>query len=1167
MTPHAHLPWVCRRCVLGMLLACLMLATAQANSAERGRTALAVPGCWEEVSGGRFADYDGIAWHRAFVRVPAGWAGQELGLAVEQVDNACEVYVNGERVGAAGSFPPNYASGLHMAARHRVPTELVKFGELNVVAIRVYDAEGRGGFKGAAPALVCATEAVVLAGNWQFRAGDDAAWAVGEPPADGTAVFEQVTDAAAVAATMPGRLAPAAEAATFRVAEDLEVELVLAEPEVRQPVFMTFDERGRLWVVQYLQYPFPAGLKILSEDRYLRATYDKVPPPPPHHYRGADRVSIHEDTDGDGRFDRHKTFLEGLNIVTAVQPGRGGVWVLNPPYLLFYPDADRDDVPDADPEVHLAGFGLEDTHSNVSCLTWGPDGWLYAAQGSTVSGQVVRPGMDRTPVSSMGQLIWRYHAEERRYEIFAEGGGNAWGVEIDAAGRLFSGHNGGDTRGFHYVQGGYYQKGFGKHGPLSNPYTFGYFTAMPHPSVPRFTHTFVIYDGVGLPARYHGRLFGVAPLLNHVVCARLERLGSSFRTEDEGYALEAGDRWFRPVDIKAGPDGALYVADMYEGEIAHLRHHEGKIDKTSGRIWRIKARGGGPAPRVGDLGALSTPELAALLAHPNKWHRRTALRLLGDRRDASANGHLRQQLLESRGQLALESLWALHLSGGFTEEAAQEALAHAEPLVRAWAVRLLGDAGCVTAELAARLAELAAVEPAVEVRSQLASTARRLPAEQGLPIVRRLLEHDEDAGDVHLPLLLWWAIEARCGEDRERVLAMFADAGLWERRLVVEHICPRLMRRFAATGRRQDLAMCGRLVELAPHEEAVRVLVRGFEEAMAGRRLPEMPASLARAIERLGGQSPLLALRQGDAEAIALAMKTIADPQADVQQRLQYVQVFGEIRQSACIPVLLGLLSQAADDALRGAALSALAAYDEPEIAQRVLGLLPSFPDELRASGLLLLASRQAWALRLVEAIEAGAIDPAAVPLDVVRLLTAHREPRIAEPVARIWGQVEGASTAEMQEELVRCRQAVLSGKGDPYSGKRLFAAACAKCHRLFGEGGDVGPDLTAYKRDDVENLLLHVVHPSAEIREGFGTWQALTGGGRLLAGLLIERDEQAVVLRTSDGQNVTLLMEDLEELIPQQKSLMPEGLTRSLSDQQVRDLAAYLRSTQPLPE
>ena len=193
----------------------------------------------------------------------------------------------------------------------------------------------------------------------------------------------------------------------------------------------------------------------------------------------------------------------------------------------------------------------------------------------------------------MGQLIWRYHPETRRYEVFAEGGGNAFGVEIDAKGRIYSGHNGGDTRGFHYVQGAYYQKGFNKHGPLSNPYAFGYFPAMKHDRVPRFTHTFVIYEADALPQTYRGLLFGLAPLLNHVVMSRVLLDGSSFQTSDVGLAVSSQDPWFRPVDIKLGPDGALYIADWYDRQVNHYRNHEGQIDSGNGRIYRLRARDSG----------------------------------------------------------------------------------------------------------------------------------------------------------------------------------------------------------------------------------------------------------------------------------------------------------------------------------------------------------------------------------------------------------------------------------------------------------------------------------------------------------------------------------------------------------------------------------------------
>ena len=234
-----------------------------------------------------------------------------------------------------------------------------------------------------------------------------------------------------------GPISPVESLEQFEVFDDLEIDQLLVEPLVKQPVFLNFDERGRMWVVQYQQYPHPAGLKMTSRDNYWRAIYDKVPPAPPNHIRGRDKITIHEDTDGDGVLDRHKTFVEGLNIVTSLAHGRGGVWLLNPPYLLFYPDKNRDDIPDSDPVVHLAGFGLEDTHSVVNSLRWGPDGWLYAAQGSTVSAKVRRPGFDEKEILSMGQNIWRYHPGTRRYEVFAEGGGNAFGVEFDAQGRLW----------------------------------------------------------------------------------------------------------------------------------------------------------------------------------------------------------------------------------------------------------------------------------------------------------------------------------------------------------------------------------------------------------------------------------------------------------------------------------------------------------------------------------------------------------------------------------------------------------------------------------------------------------------------------------------------------------------------------------------------------------
>jgi len=961
-----------------------------------------------------------------------------------------------------------------------------------------------------------------------------------------------------------GPLPPAEALNRFLVHEDLELDQVLAEPAVRQPVFLNFDERGRMWGVQYIQYPHPAGLKMLSRDKFWRAVYDRVPAAPPNHAPGLDKITIHEDTDGDGKFDKQTTFVEGLNIATACARGRGGVWVLNPPYLLFYPDADDNDVPDGPPVVHLEGFGLEDTHSVVNSLCWGPDGWLYAAQGSTVTGNVKRPGLDKQPRTSMGQLIWRYHPESRRYEIFAEGGGNAFGVEIDSKGRIFSGHNGGDTRGFYYPQGAYLQKGFTKHGPLSNPYAFGFFPPMKHHNVPRFTHTFVIYEAEALPEQYRGKLFGVAPLLSHVVFSEIELEGTAFRTKDLGTPVSSGDPFFRPVDIKLGPDGALYIADWYDKQTNHYRNHEGQIDTSNGRIYRLRAKGAKPIAPF-DLRKESTPALIDRLASTNRWERQTALRLIADRKDSAQIPELRKRLANATGQQALELLWALNLCGGLDEETAFRLLDHSEPFVRLWTIRLLGDARDTTTRLGVKLSQVAVKEPNAEVRAQLASSAKRLPAGTGLAIVAGLVQHAEDADDPQIPLLIWWAVESKCEAERGDVMTMLADGNFWKQKLVQQHLLSRLMQRFAATGHRKDLLVCAKLLTISPDADCTAQLMSGFEEAFRGRPLGALPVELTQALDKAGGGSDLLAVRQGKAEAIERALKVVADAKADPRERIQFVQVFGEVAKPAAVSVLLTALKDAKDDGLRMAILTSLQIYDDPALADAILKAYPKFSDDVKAVAQNLLASRRAWSLELLTAVNAKKIPHETLPLDVVRRMTVHRDDRIAQLVNKYWGSVAGATTAEMQQQIEKLGSVLRSGMGDPYQGKKLFTQHCSKCHTLFGAGGQIGPDLTTHKRDDVDNMLLHIVNPSAEIREGFETQQVVTEDGRTLSGFLVDRDNQVIVLRGTDGQTVTIPQSQVEEMVPQRKSLMPELLLKEFSDQQVRHLFAYLRSTQPL--
>ncbi len=1153
------------------------LASAQDKTPGTKWHMVPVPDSWKRQLGGALATKDGYAWYRCFVRVPAEWKGQKIELNVEPVDDARQTFINGQQVGATGTFPPQFRSGLGEKSRFRIPDEALRFGKINLIAVRTYMKDARSNFLVAAPILLSGKRAIRTEGSWQYRPGDNKDWATSDIPKtladDAPAFFTKVDQVKNIELYLRRRkgdtdpLAPAEAIKSFQVSKDLRWEQVLAEPLIGQPLFINWDERGRLWVLNYKQYPDPAGLKMVSRDKYLRAVYDKVPLPPPHGVRGRDKITIHEDTDGDGQFDKHKTFVDGLNIASSFARGRGGVFVLNPPYLLFYPDHNDDDIPDSDPIVLLEGFGLEDSHSVANSLRWGPDGWLYACQGSTTTGHIKRPGIDKEPTHSMGQLIWRYHPETRQYEIFAEGGGNTFGVEIDSQGRIFSGTNGGNARGFHYVQGAYERKGFSKHGALSNPYAFGYFPTMKHHSVPRFTHNFIIYDGNTLPEKFHGRLFGIEPLQGQLVQSDIRPDTTTFQTRDIDRPVKCTDQWFRPVDIKVGPDGAIYVCDMYEQRIDHSSHYAGRVTPDTGRVYRLT----GPTPPkqvAFDYGKLPTQSLVALLTHPNKWHRQTAQRLLADRRDRSALPALRQLLRKHDGQIALEALWALNLSRGMTDDAALEQLDHEDQYVRLWTVRLLGDRKTVSARVGAKLIALAAREPYAEVRSQLGSSARRLPVEICLPVIRNLLTHDEDMKDLHIPLVLWWAIEAKAGGNHDQVVAMFRDKTLWDRPLVKTHMLDRIIRRYALAGSRQDLLACAGLLQLAPSREHQQTLIKGFETAFAGRSLANLPDELIAAIKTAGGGSVTLQLRQGLPEATRTALQTISTPNADKAQRLAFIRIFGEVTNPAAVPVLQQVVSKDKSEQLRRAALLSMQSYPDAGIGNRVITLHNTLPEPLRESAQSLLVSRRDWASQFLAAIDSGAIDKQAVPVEIQRKLLLHNNKDINNLVRKHFGQVSGATTQQMQKRIEELNDMLVTAKGagNPYSGKVLYRQTCGKCHTLFTEGGKIGPDLTGFKRDDIRGILMNVINPSAEIRKGFENYTVLTESGRIVTGFIADQDNQVVVVRGVNGQNIVVPRDDIDEMVANPKSVMPDGLLDKLSNEQIKHLFAFLRITQPLP-
>jgi putative membrane-bound dehydrogenase-like protein len=846
----------------------------------------------------------------------------------------------------------------------------------------------------------------------------------------------------------------------FVAREGYTVSLVASEPMVRQPLDLHFDERGRLWVVQYLQYPFPAGSKITYYDQYLRAQYDKIPAPPPRHVRGADRVTILEDRDGDGTFETDRTFLEGMNLTTSVLPDHDGVWVLQSPYLVFYPDRDHDDIPDGDPEVHLSGFGIEDTHSLASNLHWGPDGWIYGATGSTTT-------LDIQGTRLLGQGIWRYHPTRRTFEVFAEGGGNTFSLEFDSEGRAFSGTNSGATRGLHYAQGATYVKGWTKHGPAMSPFIFGFLEHMDHEGyTQRFPQTFLLYQGGAMP-ELEGRVVVGMALTSRVQVSQLFRQTSTFRTVDLDPLITTDDRTFRPVDIEAGPDGAIYVADWTDLRLSHLNPAD-TWDKSNGRIYRIAPKDF-LRPRVRDLRAASESELLVLLRDSNRELREQARRQLAIRPAAGVVEPLRQRLVAAAPD-SLEALWVLNLRGELGERELAAQLKHPAAPVRRWAARLLGDRNGVDDATARALVALAAQETDLEVLSQLASSAKRLAPPHALGIVKALVARTESAADRHLPLLLWWAVEAQVERGREEILRLVSDPAVWASPLFQQEIAPRIGRRFTADqGPRRvvslsqgsfsewsieradehfqrNLDFCARLLEAAPDDQAAAQLLQGMATGFSGKPFLAAPDGFRRALTaRASVASSFAAValraRTGDAEAQNEAVRQLSGAHPAPEAQLAWLSLIRDTTPAGAGKTLEAMLVGTPSELLQASILEALGAYDHAESARRVLQLHASFPPRIQARASSLLCSSPAWASELVRAIQAGNFDAGSLASEARAALRRQKS-----PVVIAWLNA-GADQAGAMDPARRAAQQLFE------TGRVGFNLSCAPCHLESGEG------------------------------------------------------------------------------------------------------------------
>ena len=948
--------------------------------------------------------------------------------------------------------------------------------------------------------------------------------------------------------------------------------LFAGEPDVVQPIALTFDDRGRMWVVECLSYP--------DWDREPTAT-------------GRDRVVIFEDADGDGRFDSRKVFWDHGSNLSGIELGFGGVWLCSTPNLVFVPDADGDDAPDGEPQIVLDGWDINAKHNVFNGLAWGPDGWLYGCNGILSNSKIGPPGSPAAERTEINCGVWRYHPTKKIHEAVAHGTTNPWGLDFDDLGQMFI-TNCVIHHLWHVIPGAHFQRMFGQD---IDPYSFrlmescadhihwggGHWTTsrggQGEHDKPGGGHAHsgaMVYLGDNWPDEYRGGLFTCnihGTRVNHDL---LERRGSGFVAHHGDDVFQMHDPWFRGLVVKQGPDGGVYVSDWTDsGEC----HDYEEVHRTSGRIYKMSY--GRPKPFTTDLAKLSDAELVALQLHKNDWQVRHARRLLQERAAAGTLAPETRaalvQLLKEQPDVTrkLRALWALHAIGDLSDEGIAELLESPEEYVRGWAIQLALEDRQVSPELLAKFEALAKSDPSPVVRLYLASGMQRLPLGERWNLAAALVAHGEDAADANLPLMVWYGIQPLISADATRALALSQPAKI---PLVRQFLARRAASGIPAEVEKQSpeaLAPVANVLAEAQDSQVQLDLLSGVREALAGRRRVLAPHGWRETYEKLSAsknrevrdQATLLALTFGDAGAFAAMRKAVMDRAAPIERRQRALEALVEQRDAETAPLVEKLIQE---PALRGAALRALAAYADAKAPEIILRNYASFNDAERADAILTLASRPAFALALLDAIDRERIPRRDISAFTIRQLQSMKDDQVNERLAQVWGAVR-ATTQDKVATIGKFKSLLPPDrlqKADRSAGRGLFVRHCGACHKLFGEGGQVGPELTGSQRANLDYLLENLIDPSAIVARDYQMTVLATEDGRILNGIIVQEDDQVLTVQTQN-ERLSLPLAEIEAREVSKSSLMPEGLLDKLSEAELRDLVAYLSGAEqaPLPD
>jgi putative membrane-bound dehydrogenase-like protein len=929
-----------------------------------------------------------------------------------------------------------------------------------------------------------------------------------------------------------------------------KVNVWASEPMMTQPMAFCWDDKGRLWVAENRDYESRGhGFSNAGDSRIL----------------------ILEDTNGDGVADSQKVFLEGIAFPAAIAVGFDGLYLGAPPHLLFVPDKDGDDKADLeDIEILLTGWGIRDRHETLNSLHWGPDGWLYGLQGFATPSKIRKPAGDAKLYYHQDAFpedlleaegvdinggVWRYHPVKDRFEVVAHGFSNPWGIDYDAKGQLFMTacvipHL------WHVIPGGIYHRQGGQH---FNPYVYEDIKTIADHSHRSAHGGARVYQSDAFPKEEHGRIF-MANIHEHAVLSDiLVPKGSGYQGKHGDDFLLANNAQWVGFSMEIGPDGGLYVLDWHDADICGQE----VLNKETGRIFRImpeKSIAKDFEGRYTDLNQMGDLQLVALQKSESDWHARRARGILQKRAyhkelDPKTHPALKEIFSKEKStDLRLKAMWALHQTQGFTTNELVKSLSDKDPYVRAWSIQLLCEDADPPAAALTQFRKMAQNDPSPVVRLYLASALQRIPLADQQAIAAALVQHGEDANDHNLPKMIWYGIEPLMVENPDQFLALATASKI---PLITQYIARRAV----------DGDELNKLITLiskgGPNTE---LILTGMLQGMEGRndlKAPDSWKTVSENLQRNSGRSKELALEIsslfGDVEATQRAFATLRNTSAPLEQRKKALQTL-TAQQNRELPKELPALIK--DPALSTEAIQSVAAFDYEALGQLLVNSYPTFNNEEKQAALQSLSSRARYGNLLSKEIKDKKIPKSDISPSIARQLLRV----VGSGFIEIWGPIEQVASDKAAYDKYR---AVLTSdalaNADVIMGKKVFNQVCGSCHKMYGEGGDMGPDLTGSNRSDPEYILLNVIEPSAEIQDDYRMVVINTRDGRTYTGNLISENQRQITLRVVGQDPVIINKSSIQSKDVTEVSMMPPGLFENLTEKQIVDLMGYLKTNKKI--